>query len=67
MRVVERLRREGNTLTWQATVHDPEVLMQPWQMTPVRRTLNPNAKALLVEDLPCEDRDQPHIATRERG
>jgi hypothetical protein len=67
MRVVERLRREGNRLTWQATVYDPEVLMQPWQMNPVTRTLNPKPKALLVEDLPCEDRDQDHIATRERG
>lgn len=67
MRVVERVRRDGNTLTWQATVHDPDVLMQPWEMNPVRRTLNPNPRALLVEDLPCEDRDQEHIATRERG
>jgi len=67
MRVVERVRREGNTLIWQATVHDPEVLAEPWAMSPVRRTLNPNPKALLVEDLPCEDRDQEHIATRERG
>ena len=67
MRVVERLRREGNTLIWQATVHDPEVLMQPWAVNPVRRTLNPDPKALLLEDLPCEDRDQDHIATRERG
>ena len=67
MRVVERVRRDGNTLTWQATIHDPGVLMQPWEMTPVRRTLNPNPKALLVEDLPCEDRDQQHIQTRERG
>ena len=67
MRVVETLRREGNTLTWQATIHDPAVLMQPWQMTPVRRTLNANPKAVLIEDLPCEDRDASHIATRERG
>lgn len=67
MRVVETLRRDGNTLTWQSTIHDPAVLMQPWRMTPVRRTLNPNPQALLVEDLPCEDRDQSHIANRERG
>lgn len=67
MRVVERLTREGNTLTWQATVHDPEVLMEPWVMDPVRRMLNPDPKALLVEDLPCEDRDAEHIVTRERG
>ena len=67
MRVVERLRREGNTLTWQATVHDPAVLMQPWVVNPVRRNLNPNPKAVLTEDLPCEDRDSEHIVVRERG
>jgi hypothetical protein len=67
MRVVETLRREGNTMTWQATVHDPEVLMQPWTVNPVRRTLNPNPKALLTEDLPCEDRDSQHLSSRERG
>jgi hypothetical protein len=67
MRVVERVRREGNTLIWQATVHDPDVLMQPWEMNPVRRNLNPNPKALLTEDLPCEDRDAKHITSRERG
>jgi len=67
MRVVERLRREGNTIIWQATIHDPEVLMKPWEMSPVRRNLNTDPKALLTEDLPCEDRDADHIATRERG
>ena len=67
MRVVERLTRQGNTITWQATVHDPEILMEPWTMNPVRRNLNSNSKALLVEDLPCESRDSDHIVTRERG
>ena len=67
MRVVERLRREGNTMTWQATVHDPDVLAQPWTMTPVRRNLNPNPKAVLQEDLPCEERDSEFIDKRERG
>ena len=67
MRVVERIRRDGNTLTWQATVHDPDVLTQPWEMNPVTRTLNPDPKALLIEDLPCDDRDLDHMVTRERG
>ena len=66
MRVVERLRREGNTLIWQATVHDPEVLTQPWEMSAVRRTLNPDPKALLIQDVPCEDRDLDYLGTRER-
>ena len=66
MRVVERMTREGNTITWQATVHD-DYLMQPWVMNPVTRNLNPDPTALLTEDLPCEDRDLAHMATRERG
>ena len=32
MHVIERIRREGNTLSWQATVEDPDVLMKPWAM-----------------------------------
>jgi hypothetical protein len=68
MKVTERLRRDGNTLTWQATVVDPAVLTQPWVMDPVVRRLNPNPKALLLEDLPCEERDGSHMkGTRERG
>lgn len=67
MRVIERLRRDGNTITWDVTVHDPDVLTQPWVMNPVVRTLNPDPKALLTEDLPCEDRDQKNVTTRERG
>lgn len=69
MRVEERLTRDGNTLIWQATVYDPEVLMEPFVMDPVRRNLNPNPKALLQQDLPCDERDQEHMkgVTRERG
>ncbi len=67
MRVVERVTRNGNQLTWQFEIHDPEVLMQPWTMTPLRRVLNANPKAMLIEDLPCEARDNKHIVTRERG
>ena len=67
MRVVERLRREGNTLIWQATVHDPDVLMEPWAMDEVRSRLNPDPDALLMEDLPCDERDFAHMETRERG
>ena len=37
LRVTERLTREGNTLTWEAIVEDPAVLVEPWSVTP--RTL----------------------------
>lgn len=67
MRVVERLRRDGHTLSWQVTVHDPDMLLEPWIMPLETRTLNPDPKAVLQEDLPCEDRDLDHMVTRERA
>ena len=53
MRVIERLRRDGNTLHYQATVEDPEVLMQPWTMNAVVMRLNP--KGTIVEPNPCDN------------
>lgn len=53
MRVIERLRRDGNTLHYQATVEDPEVLMEPWAMNPVVMRLNP--KGTIVESNPCDN------------
>lgn len=58
MRVIERFRREGNTLQYQATVEDPEVLLQPWVMTPQVLGLNPDSKATLHEGDRCRDYDQ---------
>jgi hypothetical protein len=66
MRVVERFRREGNTLHYQATVHDPEVLMEPWEMDPRALPLNTGDRPYL-EDPPCLDFDLEHMLTRERG
>jgi hypothetical protein len=65
MRVIERLRREGNTLTWQATVEDPDVLVKPWVMNQRELRLNPDSKAMLEETLPCSERDLSHLVTRE--
>lgn len=48
-------------------MEDPEVLMKPWVMNPVTLRLNPNPKAFMVEDLPCEERDLKHMVTKERG
>jgi len=56
-RVIERLTREGNTLTWQATVEDPDVLAEPWKMNP--RTLTLRADDEIEEAAFCEDRDMP--------
>ena len=67
MRVRETLRREGNTLTWQATVLDPVVLMKPWVWEPRAVPLNPDPKLEIREEYPCSEQDLAHIVTRERG
>jgi hypothetical protein len=65
MHVIERFRRNGNTLTWTATVDDPDVLLQPWTTTPRAALLNPDPKAVLPESLPCSERDLSHLVTKE--
>ncbi len=59
MRVTERLRREGNTLTWQATVEDPAVLAEPWKVNP--RTLTLRTGDEIEEAAFCQDRIQPYM------
>jgi hypothetical protein len=56
-RVIERLTRKGDTLTWQVTVEDPEVLAEPWQLNPRVLTLRPDDE--IEEAAFCEDRDMP--------
>jgi hypothetical protein len=65
MHVVERFHRDGNTLTWQATVEDPDVLLKPWRMNARTLKLNPDPKAVLEETLPCSERDLSHLVTKE--
>ena len=65
MHVIERFRRDGNTLTWTATIEDPDVLLEPWTTTPRIQILNPNPKAMLPESLPCSERDLAHAVTKE--
>lgn len=59
MRVTERLRRVGNTLTWQAIVEDPEVLAEPWHVNPRTLTLRTNDE--IEEAAFCQDRIQPYM------
>jgi hypothetical protein len=65
-RVTERMRRQGNTLTWEATVED-SLLLQPWKTGPQTRQLNTDPRAEIEEPLPCVEKDLGHIVTRERG
>jgi hypothetical protein len=65
MHVIERFHRDGNTLTWTATVEDPDVLLEPWTTTPRVALLNPKPDAVLAESLPCSERDLTHTVTKE--
>lgn len=65
MHVVERFHRDGNTLTWTATIDDPDVLLEPWTTTPRVALLNPKPGAMLPESLPCSERDLTHTVTKE--
>ena len=65
MHVIERFHRDGNTLTWTATVEDPDVLLEPWTTTPRVALLNQRPGATLAESAPCSERDLAHIVTKE--
>lgn len=58
LRVVERLRRVGDTIEYQATAHDPGVLAEPWTLP--SRVLRRSDREL--EEPPrCEERDLEHM------
>ena len=60
MTVPERVRREGATLHWEATVDDT-MLLEPWTRNPVVRIVNPDPEAFFFSPTPCEERDAEHI------
>jgi hypothetical protein len=66
MRVIERLRREGNVLHYAVTVEDPEVLLEPWVMTPRQLRLTTSPDAFLPEGQPCRDYDRANMVTQIR-
>ena len=61
LHVVERLTRKGDTLRWEATVEDPNVLSKPWVMTPRTVILT---DTMLYEEPICEDRETGHIVDK---
>lgn len=58
LKVTERLSRVGDTILYQATAEDPEVLAEPWEMTPRTLVLDANPQ---MEPLPCVELDMDHI------
>ncbi len=61
LHVVERLRRVGDTIQYQMTADDPQVLMKPWTISRIL-TLQPDT---LGEAAPCVDNDAGHYVNLE--
>jgi hypothetical protein len=59
-KVTERLRREGDTLFYDITVDDP-MFVKPWVKQTQLSTLEKDPKAILLEPLPCIERDGEHL------
>ncbi len=58
LKVVEKIRRNGDKLEWDATVYDPSVLAEPWHL----RTRTAQLTDLeIVESPPCRDQDTDQI------
>jgi hypothetical protein len=67
MRVVEKFTRQGNQIRYEVTVEDPEVLVEPWVMTPRTLRLIPNPDAgLLPERGNCEVYEEGEITSQIR-
>src|SRR5215510_12707130 len=65
LHVIERLRREGDTLIYQTTIEDPNVLLEPWVKDPVTLKLVTDPNAIIIEDYPCHEKDLDHLVTTE--
>jgi hypothetical protein len=61
LHVVERYTRQGDSLRWEATAEDPNVMTKPWVMNPqtVVRT-----DGLLYEEPICEEREAAHMVNK---
>lgn len=61
LKVIERFRRVGDTIEYQAIVHDPELLVEPWAVRPQVLWLT---DVEIEEPVPCDDRDLAHMVDK---
>lgn len=68
MRIVERLRREGNELFYDMTIEDPEMFIEPWVMPTRVMTLATGAAASRIpaERANCEVYEQDNVTSQVR-
>ncbi len=50
LHVVERLTRQGNTILYDVTVEDPQMLLEPWVLPTRTLVMNPNHDAKLIPE-----------------
>ena len=63
LHIVERLRREGDTLHYAVTVEDPQMLLQPWVLPERQIGLNTNPDArFIAESEPCSEYEADELA-----
>ncbi len=65
MHVVEKLKRDGDVLSYSATVEDPDVMTKLWELTPRTLRLRTDPTDALVEPPLCVEKDGPHLVTDE--
>jgi hypothetical protein len=58
LKVIERLRRVGDTIQYQAIAEDPAVLAEPWMLRPQTLWITDHE---IEEPARCEDRDLEHV------
>ena len=69
MHVVERFTRNGNNLTYQMTVEDPEVLTKAWAKNPATLKLSTDPADMISDataiEAPCVEVDVGHIVNHD--
>jgi hypothetical protein len=65
MRLIERYTRRGNEMLYEVTVEDPEVLAEPWVMTPRVMQLSGN-DTVIAERGSCTDTEHDQVSSQYR-
>lgn len=65
MKVIERFTRTGNTMLYEVTIEDPEVLVEPWVMNPRRLVLSEN-NTILDERNACTETELEQVSSQIR-
>jgi hypothetical protein len=65
MRAIERFTRTGNEMIYEVTIEDPEVLAEPWVMTPRVMQIS-NNPSVIAERGSCTDTEHEQVSSQYR-